>query len=70
MNKHDEYRRYAEDALELSERAKNPADKASWLRIARKWLDLLPKRGLTALEEFDANAKRRGTGQDNSSSSH
>jgi hypothetical protein len=70
MNKHEEYRLYAEQALEFSERAKNPADKASWLRIARRWLDLLPKRELTALEEFDANARRRGTGQEDSSSSH
>ena len=70
MNKHDEYRRYAQDALDLSDRAKNPADKAIWLKIARKWLDLLPPRDLTELEKFNADAKRRGTGQEDSSSSH
>jgi hypothetical protein len=38
----EEYRRYATEAIEQSDLAKHPSDQASWLQIARKWLDLLP----------------------------
>ena len=38
MDKTEEYRRNALDAIEYSERARTEADRASWLRIAAKWL--------------------------------
>ena len=52
MDKSEEYRRNALDAIEYSERARTEADKASWLRIAAKWLALTPTipRNLAASE--------------------
>jgi hypothetical protein len=70
MDRQDEYRRYANEAIELADRSKNPSDKASWLQIARKWLDMLPKREATAQEQFDEHAAARGTGQERSHESH
>jgi hypothetical protein len=42
MDKTEEYRRNALDAIEYADRARTEADKASWLRIAAKWLALTP----------------------------
>ena len=70
MDREDEYRRYANEAIELADRSKNAADKASWLQIARKWLDMLPKRESTPQEKFDEHVETRGTGQEKSEESH
>jgi len=70
MDRQEEYRRNALEAIEQSDRAKHPGDKASWLHIARKWLDLLPGREPTELERFDDHARTRGTGHSGSDSSH
>jgi hypothetical protein len=52
MDKGEEYRRNALDAIEYSERARTEADKASWLRIAAKWLALTPMQSPAASEHF------------------
>jgi hypothetical protein len=70
VDKDDEYRRFAREALDLADHSKSNEDKATWLRIARKYLDLLPKRERTPAEQFEDHAKVRGTGQDDSESSH
>jgi hypothetical protein len=54
----------------MADRTRNPADKASWLRIAQSWLDLLPKPRQSAEQRFDAQSNDKGTGQDGSRSSH
>lgn len=59
----------AADALRLAEDARNQRNRAAWLRLARAWLDLLPKRS-TAQVAFDNELKSRGTGQDSSQRSH
>ena len=70
MNKYDEYRKFAQEAQDLANRAKNPADKAAWLKIAESWLRLLPKPRVTAEETFEAQTLARGTGQRDSDRSH
>ena len=63
-------RKRAQEAQEMADRTRNQADKASWLRIAQSWLDMLPKLRQSAEQRFDAHSKANGTGQDNSRSSH
>jgi hypothetical protein len=70
VDKDDEYRRFAREALDLADRSNNNEDKATWLRIAQKYLDLLPKRERTLAEQFDDHTKARGMGQEDSGSSH
>jgi hypothetical protein len=70
MNKYDEFRKFAQEAQELANRAKNPADKAAWLKIAESWLRLLPKPRATAEEKSNAQKAARGTGQKDSEKAH
>jgi hypothetical protein len=70
MDKHDEYRKRAQEALEMADQSRNPSDKDSWLRIARSYLEMLPKPRQTAEQRFDANTKAKGTGQTDSEGSH
>jgi hypothetical protein len=44
----------------MADRARNDADRSSWLRIAQSWLRMIPD---TPEEKFDAEAEARGTGQ-------
>jgi hypothetical protein len=47
MNPLDEYRRNAQECQRMAENARNPVDKASWLRLAASWLSMIknePKR--------------------------
>jgi hypothetical protein len=70
MDKYAEYRKRAQEAQEMADRTRNQADKASWLRIAQGWLNMLPKPRQSAEQRFDAQSKSNGTGQDSSRSSH
>jgi hypothetical protein len=58
VDKSEQYRRNALDAMEYAEHARREADRAAWLRIAAKWLALVPNRRRTASERFvdDAHA--------------
>jgi hypothetical protein len=70
MDKYEEYRKRADEAQALADRTQNPKDKAAWLRIAQGWMAMLPKPKQSAEERFDARTKAKGTGQDDSESSH
>jgi hypothetical protein len=70
MDGDDEYRKQAADAQAWADRAISAADKGAWLRIAQGWLSLIRKRQPTEQEQFGDRAKARGTGQDESKSSH
>jgi hypothetical protein len=70
MNRYDEYRKRAHEAQAMADQTRNQADKAAWLRIAQGWLDMLPKPRQSAEQRFDAQSKAKGTGQDDSESSH
>jgi hypothetical protein len=54
----------------MADRTRNQADKASWLRIAERWLQMLPKPKPSAEHRFAAQVKAHRTGQDDSQSSH
>jgi hypothetical protein len=45
MTQDEKYRRYAHEAQEQAQRSRNASDKASWLRIAQSWLDLVSRPG-------------------------
>lgn len=60
----DKYRRYAEAAQVQAEKAISVRDKESWLKIARSWLELLPKRLRTAEDQFNDKVRDLGTGQE------
>jgi hypothetical protein len=70
MGTQDEYRRNAAEAQKMADRARSDHDRASWLRVAQGWLSLLTKRPQTAQESFDQETSDKGTGQDESKSSH
>lgn len=64
------YRRNAAEAERQAKSAKNDEDRASWLRLVRDWLSLLPKNERKAEDTFDDEASARGTNQKDSDSSH
>ena len=70
MDKFDEYRKRAAEAQTMADQSRNNSDKASWLRIAQSYLEMLPKPRRTAEQRFDAQTKAKGTGQEDSEVSH
>jgi hypothetical protein len=64
MDPYDKYRANAVAAQRQADRATSPEDKASWLRLVEGWLSLLPNTKRTASENFDDEAKSKGSGQD------
>jgi hypothetical protein len=70
MDRDDEYRRQVAEAQAWADRTVSAVDKESWLRIAQGWLALIRRSAPTEQENFDAAAKARGTGQDESKGSH
>jgi hypothetical protein len=60
----------AAEAQAMADQTRNDDDKQSWLRIAQSYLEMLPKAKQTAEQRFDAQTKARGTGQNDSESSH
>jgi hypothetical protein len=53
----------------MADQTWNQGDKASWLRIAQNWLDMLPEPSQSE-QRFDAQSEAKGTGQSKSESSH
>jgi hypothetical protein len=47
VDKFKEYRQYARECQQMAANAVNPDDKASWLRLADSWLQMLPKEART-----------------------
>jgi hypothetical protein len=70
MDRFDEYRKRAQEAQEMADKTRNAQDKAAWLDMAKRWMDMLPKQRQSAEQRFDANTKAKGTGQDDSEGSH
>ncbi len=66
----EEYRRQSAYCEEMAERARSPEVRADWLRLAAKWLILIPHRETTATERFDTMLHDKGTHQKDSNSSH
>ena len=70
MSDDEEYRRQAAEAEKQARSAKFDSDREAWLRIAQGWLSLLRKRAQGDEEAFDQKTTTKGTGQDDSDSSH
>lgn len=67
---YEQYRRNAAEAERQAKLAKNEYDRASWLRLVRDWLALLPKYEQNVGAKFDDDAAARGTNQKDSDFSH
>ena len=50
----DEYRREAEYAMDMAERAATEDMRSSWLRLAAKWLAMVPVRAQPSARTFQA----------------
>lgn len=61
-SKDDEYRRHADDALRMTNRAISDLDRAAWLRVAEGWLGLIKLPERTAEQVFDDDVRDRRTG--------
>jgi hypothetical protein len=66
MDRFDEHRKRADEAQQMADRTQSETDKASWLRIAKGWLDMLPKPKQSAEQSFNESADLKGTGHDDS----
>ncbi|TMJ04469.1 MAG: hypothetical protein E6G97_05790 [Alphaproteobacteria bacterium] len=70
MSKSDEYRANATECEKMARAARNPNDKATWLKMAADWLRMIPQPRSSASDKFDAAEKAQGTGQRPSGSEH
>ena len=70
MSSDDEYRQQAAEAEKQARSARSDMDGESWLRIAQGWMSLLRKRPQSDEEAFNAQTTVKGTGQEDSESSH
>lgn len=71
MTKRDEYIDNATECQRMADQSRNPSDKSSWLRLAEKWLRMIPKTAQQkASDTFDSAQSAKGTGQQNSDKSH
>ncbi len=61
MNEDDAYRWKAAEARHWADHARTSDERASWLRIAQGWLDLLEKPPATTREGIEACTKERGS---------
>jgi hypothetical protein len=68
MSSDDEYRKQAAEAEKQARSALSELDRDQWLRIAQGWVSMLRKR--PQFDEPGAENKAKGTGQDDSQSSH
>ena len=66
----DEYRRQAAYCEEMAETATSPDARADWLRLAGKWLAMLPQKDEASRDRFDAMVHNKGTRQKDSKSAH
>jgi hypothetical protein len=61
-----EYQREAAYAMEMADKAPTDDLRAHWLRLARKWLDMLPQDEKQARNAFDSSRRDTGTREENS----
>ena len=71
MDKGDEYRRHAELCQRMADATTNERDRSEWLSLAQSWFGMIQQRKHIASEaNFLAQHAARGTGQQQSRSSH
>jgi hypothetical protein len=59
MKNNNEYRGHAADAQREADKARNAADFAAWLRVARGWFSLILEVPSWRRESFAAQARRK-----------
>jgi len=63
-SKYEEYHRAADHCLQMALNARNPAHRASWLKLAQGWLQMIPADQVKIAEwTFDAAMRARGNAQ-------
>ena len=65
-----EYRQQAEYSMDMADKAPTEELRADWLRLAAKWLAMIPGHEKTEQERFDSAIQNRGTRQKDSKSAH
>ena len=69
MSKQDgEYKRQADDAQRMADRAISDENRAAWLRVAQGWLSLIKGPPRTAEQVFDDETRERRTGRSSNES--
>jgi len=66
----DEYEREAAYAMDMADQSPTEELRAQWLRLARKWLDMLPHQDRTSKDSFEAAVRHNDTGQKDLGASH
>jgi|tagenome__1003787_1003787.scaffolds.fasta_scaffold20873910_2 hypothetical protein len=70
MSTNEEYRRQAIYAEKQANSAGDHVDRETWLRIAQGWMSLLRTRPQRDEQAFNEQSEHKGTGQEDSESSH
>ena len=66
----EEYRRQAAYCEKMADRSTSPDVMADWLRLAARWLAMIPHREGDAETRFASYVHERGTGQKDTGTSH
>ena len=66
----NEYQREAGYAMEMAERAPSQDLRALWLRLAAKWLDMLPHSERARHSRFDTTRQNTNSRDENSPASN
>jgi hypothetical protein len=70
MDKFSEYRRSVDECMREAKAAPYELDRYRWLKLAQQFLALLPATATSAEAAFTAEEENKGTGQEDSASSH
>lgn len=70
MDKFSEYRRFVDECLREAKKAPYELDRYRWLKLAQQYMALLPTKATSAEAAFAAEEQAKGTGQEDSGSSH
>jgi hypothetical protein len=70
MDRFSEYRRAVDECLREAKMAPYELDRARWLKLAQQFMALLPNEATSAEAAFTAEEEAKGTGQEDSASSH
>jgi hypothetical protein len=65
-----EYRQQADYCMKMAEGAPNEEMRADWLRLAGKWLAMIPQREKSEHERFETAIHGRSPRQNGSATSH
>jgi hypothetical protein len=70
MSPYEDFQRNADEAVQMAHSARSDKEKTAWLRIAEGWLRLIPDAIKAPRQAFEAEVRAKGTGQQDSTSSH